>query len=796
MNEESPLYSDDNYNQLPQFECSKDFNDNWIVYDLEVFSNCFTGIFLKLNTGEYTCYRLHTSDPKEVQEDNFNRLIQTLVNLQHEDVRMCGFRNLPYDYPVLHFILNNSPQNASQFIRLAKEKNDEIINGDFQDRFKHVIWENDRLIPQVDLSEIHHFSNKAKMTSLKALEFEMRLPCIMEAEVDFNKPLPLEKVDGLIEYNIMDVRATAEFAKESVKEIKFREELKKQHPKYDWLNASDSKIGSLIMQIEYQEEFGWKSIYETDRKGNLAKKNGKTVKKQSPRKELDLGSVIFDYIKFERPEFKAIHNWFKNTTVKETKGALTQLKKKNVSDELMQFMEHKNGKVVTKKKDNVTGIPNLHAIVDDVKFVFGTGGLHASVHDRKFESTEDKGIYDWDVKSFYANLSISNTVYPEHLGAGFCPIYGGLYEMRKKYPKGSVLNAAYKLALNSVYGNSNNKFSIFYDPLFTMTITINGQLSLCMLVEMMEKVPGFEMIQANTDGITFVADRSAEAEMNKIAKQWENLTKLELENVKYSKMFIHNVNNYIAQDEETGKIKRKGRLCARIRRDCDEGDRELQWHQDASNLVSKIAAEKFMFEGTPVEETIKNHECMLDFAKRVKITRNSKLIEGDPDSYKVKWDFDKECLSTDRKVREHQKVSRYYVSITGNTLVKHMPPRKKKLSYKAKEALLTVDIQGTTKKFISEVARDEEQWTEDFTKMCEYLHICFDRKQEPDYNRIDKRYHEVLEEISPKASPTIIEAGSGKFPYQLKVINDTDQIRLEDLDLSYYIEEANKLVIQ
>ena len=60
-----------------------------------------------------------------------------------------------------------------------------------------------------------------------------------------------------------------------------------------------------------------------------------------------------------------------------------------------------------------------------------------------------------------------------------------------------------KLALNGVYGDSNNVFSVFYDPLFTMSITLNGQLLLCLLAEnLMENVPGLKIIQCNTDGIT------------------------------------------------------------------------------------------------------------------------------------------------------------------------------------------------------------------------------------------------------------------------------------------------------
>ena len=90
-------------------------------------------------------------------------------------------------------------------------------------------------------------------------------------------------------------------------------------------------------------------------------------------------------------------------------------------------------------------------------------------------------IIDMDVKSYYPNVVIASEFYPEHLGKDFCVFYKQLYEMRKKYPKGSIENEMLKLALNGTYGDTNSKFSVFYDPLVTMRTTLNGQLFLCVL---------------------------------------------------------------------------------------------------------------------------------------------------------------------------------------------------------------------------------------------------------------------------------------------------------------------------
>jgi hypothetical protein len=72
--------------------------------------------------------------------------------------------------------------------------------------------------------------------------------------------------------------------------------------------------------------------------------------------------------------------------------------------------------------------------------------------------------------------------------------------------KGTPRSNAFKLAANGTYGNSNNEYSVFYDPRFTMAITINGQLMLCMLAEWLLSVPTVRFA-GNTDGITYTIRR-------------------------------------------------------------------------------------------------------------------------------------------------------------------------------------------------------------------------------------------------------------------------------------------------
>ena len=106
----------------------------------------------------------------------------------------------------------------------------------------------------------------------------------------------------------------------------------------------------------------------------------------------------------------------------------------------------------------------------------------------------------------YPSIAISQGYYPEHLGPRFVEVYQQLKDQRLLHKKGTPENDMLKLALNGVYGASNDQFSIFYDPRFTMQITITGQLALAMLAERLSGVA--RLIQCNTDGITISLHRN------------------------------------------------------------------------------------------------------------------------------------------------------------------------------------------------------------------------------------------------------------------------------------------------
>ena len=570
------------------------------VFDLETYPNIFTMAV------EHADAPLRWAFEISDWRDDSRQIIEFLMHLKDTDSRMVGFNSLGFDYPVLHTLIRQGKATA----RNLYDKAQAIIGSqDDEGRWNHMVYESDRLVTQIDLFKIHHFDNRARSTSLKVLEFNMRADSVQDLPFPFGTSLTREQAEVLKQYNAHDVAQTKRFYHETRPMIAFREELCSKYPGRDWLNFNDTKIGKdyFIMKLE---EAGV-PCYDFGPKGRTPR--------QTKRPQIHLKDAILPWITFEQPEFQRVLEWLKAQTITETKGVFT----------------------------------DLVARVDGFDFVFGTGGIHGSVENEIVEADSEYAVIDLDVSSYYPNLAIKNRFFPEHLGQGFCDIYQHLYEQRKNYPKGSAENAMLKLALNGVYGDSNNVFSVFYDPLFTMKITLNGQLLLCLLAETLMNLEGLRLIQINTDGLTIRVPRGLISEVERIRGEWEQMTQLTLEEALYYRMFIRDVNSYIAEYMD-GKLKRKGAY-----------EYDLEWHQNHSALVVPKAAEKVLVEGAPIRETVENWPDMYDFMLRAKVSRSSYLVI----QYPEEWG------NTDFPI---QNTTRYYVAKGGGRLYKWMPPLAKK----------------------------------------------------------------------------------------------------------------------
>lgn len=612
------------------------------IYDIEVYPNVFTMTVLSVNTETHRVYEISS------RRNDYRKLVRLLYKLKSKGARMVGFRNVDYDYPVIHEMITTmrSLDAACDITECAFTQSESIINADYADRFKHRVWQKKHIVKQMDLSLIHHFDNNARSTSLKNLEFNMRLRNVGDLPFTPGVPLREDQIDKLIEYNLDDVMATYAFYKHSIDHIKFRDELSIRYAR-DFTNHNDTKIGKTYFVMQLEQKIGPDICYTKTTTGRKPR--------QTKRDRIELRKIIFPYIKFKRPEFNAMLDWLNRQTITETKGVFKDLDLDGMGS-LAQYADMTTRVLWDYYPDNplvrssITGVANLNTTVDCFKFIFGTGGLHASVNGHAYVTDDDYVVYDVDVASYYPSLSIANNLYPAHLGREFCEIYSDVKDQRLSYDKGSNENEALKLALNGVYGDSNSKYSPFYDPQYMMSITINGQLLLCMLAESLMEIANLSMIQANTDGLTVLVPRASVDELKSRCDQWEELTHLQLDHAIYSRMFIRDVNNYIAE-YPNGKIKRKGKY-----------EYVLEWHKNHSSLVVQKATEARLLHGVNIRDFIINHSDKFDFFLRAKIPRSSRLV--------LRNDGATDILQ--------QNFTRYYVSNKGGYFIKIMPPGKKK----------------------------------------------------------------------------------------------------------------------
>lgn len=648
----------------------------YFIYDLETFREQF--LFSGKFYNENQMYTFEIS--KRVNQRA--ELLQFLSWLQNSSVIMVGFNNLGFDYPIIHELLNN-PYTFTELT--AYTKCQDIIKS--QGYGFTQIPMRERILPQLDLVKINHFDNQARRTSLKSLQFAMRSDSVEDLPLDPSSTLTIEQMDLMIKYNHHDVLETEKFFSKCMHVVDIRREIIENGVlSGDVYNYSDVKLGTeyLVKKIGRQKCY-----------------SGSTPK-QTFRESVEFKNIILNKIEFRTDKFQQVLEWFEK-------------------------------QVIWIKKEDER--PRLEVELAGLPFHFGVGGVHASVEDRCYVSDDTYVIRDIDVSGMYVAVGIANGFYPEHLGQEFVTAYRQLQQDRKAYPKGSSMNLILKLAGNGAFGNSNNSYSPMYDPKYTFSVTVNGQLQLLQLVETLSLIPGLQIIQANTDGITVYLPSKIAYLFDLWKADWEAQTLLKLEEVEYSKMWIRDVNNYIAITTK-GEIKRKGAYWYPIKAEDYWGGSGSNWNKDFSNMSAQKGIEQVLLKGCTPEQIITLISDPFDFMLRYKTTAGAKVFIGD-----------KEMLKT----------VRYYVSTKGEKMQKIARPKGKLGDWKRKNGLTDAEFERISKTV------PEGTWDERI------------------HNKKKSKYTEVV---------TSIENGR-----LVKCCNHVKDFNWSDVDYDYYANEIRKLMI-
>lgn len=573
---------------------------HWIM-DYETLVNCFIGVFVHHKDDTSRTFVVHG------EQNDFPELVAFLQECADTNQWHISFNGLEFDAQISQYILLKKREllklNTEQLTTAIYQFAQKVINSREEGKFPPY-RPNQLKINQIDLFKLNHWDNKAKMSSLKWIQYSMDWENVEEMPHPHYQPvtdtLTRQKI---INYCFNDVLSTKEIYQSSKEQILLRQQLTREY-KINLYSASEPRISKELFLHFLEQKTG---IPKAD-----LKLGG------TPRKYIVLADCILPYVEFRTPEFKAVHDYFLKTVVTSTK------------DKLKYTLSYRG-----------------------VKTDYGLGGLHGATNEGVYEATPGWTIMTSDVVSFYPNLSIKNKFAPEHLPKdAFCELYEWTFEERKKIPKSNPKNYVFKIILNSTYGLTGDETSFLYDPKMMMQITINGQLLLSMLYEMIcEEIPGATPLMQNTDGLETMIPTSEVEKYMEICGRWERLTGLSLEHDKYSKMIIRDVNNYMAVTI-SGNVKCKG---------------AFEWedlykkkvsvlHKNKSFLVIPKAIHAYFIHGILPEDYLRDNDDIFDYCAGVKAKGGWQLFHYEG--------LDKKPL---------QKIVRYFVSNDGSKIVKCHP---------------------------------------------------------------------------------------------------------------------------
>lgn len=572
------------------------------VYDEEVYPNYFLCSFMAYKDGEVKSFVIDSSN------NDRKELVEFI-----KDKILVGYNSLTYDNILLNHIVRH--EMTSKELYYVSQR---IINGqnipDFNIYQEFKGYMNTDLYESIDLMRML-FSKKLRV-SLKELECSLNHHNVQELPYPFDVELNEEQKQKVKEYNINDLEATLLVLKKSLDALKLRRWMKKTYD-IDAFSMDGVNGGVKILELLYEKEVG----------------NRAFTKERTFRDWVNMEDIILPIVEFETDSFKNVLNAYKRHT---------------------WYSNHYDERLFRDNKFKVE--PNINGI----GFKFSLGGMHTATQSRIWESNDEYEILSIDVASYYPALILEWGFTPGHLNKeAFLGVYRRVRDERleAKALKDKVKDSTLKLSINGTYGMLGNKYSWLFDHRARLSICVNGQLLLAMLIEKLF-LEDIQLIDGNTDGIFIYIHKSKKERFNEIVAEWENKTKMQMEVTKFEKIWFLNTADYFATYLKDGKLatKEKGLFLS-----------EVQIGKGMEFPIIPIAIKKYFLKGVPFEETIYKHKDILDYCTYKKLKRSFKCFHNNEEIqrvnrfyacksgaylYKQKWDEKKARYQTDHLLKD------------------------------------------------------------------------------------------------------------------------------------------------
>ncbi len=498
-----------------------------VFYDLEIYPNYFLGVFIG-----------GKNKPMFYTIDNIQKMVSDISN---NKIILVGFNNSGFDDYVIKWIMKNiSRYNLKEQSQKDLFENDiyKIGNGlitkDGWINNKPPQWYWDLWNYKLPIHRsIDIFNLPKREVGLKERATQRHAITIQDLPI---KPCTVltEKEKSLMgPYCVNDVRETIEEWNSNIDHVINRISIEKLYPYVDVISRHDAGVCEEVLTKVYCQKTGLTKKYVT----SLRPKPGKKIK---------ISDCIPKWIRFNSIQLTAVLDRWRIL-----KGRFsTKADKTTLSQEF-----------------------NFHGL----QLSMGGGGLHSDDEPLILKENPDKIIMEIDVAGYYTGLIKAMQLKPAHLDHTFNTIQEELglkrYEAKHNYKATNdtafkVQDKGLKIITLSIFGKTGSEWSILFDELMQLQITLGGQLSILMLIEMLT-FSNIKVISANTDGLIVHIDKNQLEMLRRTYKVWETQTGQDLEESIFKLYVRRDVNNYfvIKSDDDTkekGLFKEKIKLKASI----------------------------------------------------------------------------------------------------------------------------------------------------------------------------------------------------------------------------------------
>lgn len=532
-----------------------------LFLDVEVYKNYFLALFMT-EQGKVRRYEIFEEDASSFDVDEIFALIT------NPDAEIVTFNGMCYDVPML--VLAMTTLDTAE----VKRESDRIIEDNLRP------WEfyrqNGLLEPEMNHIDIINVA--PGQVGLKLYGGRLGTAKLQELPIPPSARIVEEQVPLLRQYCRNDVIVTRELFERLRTQIELRRAMSEEYG-VDLRSKSDAQIAEAVLKKEYMRMTG----------------NAPT------RPAIGYDSFYYEppsYVKFLTPQMQG---------VLETVCAAEMT------------LNPETGHVIMPPE-----IAKLKIEIGQSRYKIGIGGLHSQESEVAHFTDSGHVLIDRDVESYYPNLMLNMNMHPGGFGEHFNTIYRKILEERLEAKRSGekVKSDSLKIVLNGTFGKTSNKYSTLYSPMFMIRTTLTGQLTLLMLIEMLE-LCDIPVVSANTDGIVIKCPREREGDLLQIIMKWEKRSGLKTEETRYKALYSRDVNNYIAIKED-GSVKTKGVYAP------------VSLSKNPQVPICSEAVVAYLSEDVPLKVTLE--EC-LDIRKflMLRTVTGGAVKDGEPLGKAVRW---------------------------------------------------------------------------------------------------------------------------------------------------------------